>query len=119
MQEVYRKYTDGTIVVHVIFWNSFVDRCYKSNFKTRRYDPYCKGKIDDLCQWLCDYDSNVFEKTWWKVVRSGALFTLTFLQLDKYLRGSDEYQFKNKFRFCFGLVWSRPNEVPKPGWFFF
>ena len=37
------------IVVHVGFWTAFVDRCYKSNFKARRYNPCCDGKIDDVC----------------------------------------------------------------------
>ena len=49
-----------------------------------------------MCQGLCNYDSNIIEKTWEKVVRSGGLFTLKFLQLDKYLRDSDGYQFKSK-----------------------
>ena len=40
-----------------------------------RYDPCCNGKVYDVCQGLCDYDSNVFEKTWRKVVRSRGLFT--------------------------------------------
>ena len=113
-KDTYRKYGDGTIVVHVAFWTAFVDRCYKSNFKARRYDPCCNGKVDDVCHGLCDYDSNIFEKTWPKVVRSSGLFTLKFLQLDKYLRDSDGYQFKSKFGFRFGLVWRRPNEVLKP-----
>ena len=88
------------------FWTAFVDGCYNSNFKTGLYNSCCNGKIDDVCQGLCDYYSNVFEKTWWKLVRSSGLFTFKFLQLDKYLRDSDGYQFKSKFGFRFGLVWS-------------
>ena len=38
---------------------------------------------------------------------------LKFFQLDKYLRDSDGYQFKSKFGFRFGLVWSWPNEILK------
>ena len=45
----YREYVDEMIVVHVGFWTAFVDRCYKSNFKARRYDPCYDGKIDDVC----------------------------------------------------------------------
>ena len=52
----------------------YVDRCYPSNFKARWCYPCCNRIIDDLCQGLCNYDSNIFEKTWWKVVRSGSLF---------------------------------------------
>ena len=74
----YRKYGDGMIVVQVIFWSAFVGRCYKSNFKARQYDPCCNGKVDDVCQGLCHYDSNNFEKTWWKVVRSSSLFMFKF-----------------------------------------
>ena len=91
------------IVFHVVFWTAFKDRCYKSNFQAGRYDPCCGEKIDDVCQGLCDYDSNIFKKTRRKAVRSGGLFTLKFLQLHKYLRDSDGYQFKSKFGFCFGL----------------
>ena len=100
----YRKYGVGTIVVHVVFWTAFVDRCYKSNFKARRYDPCCNGKVDDVCQGLCDYDSNIFEKTWQKVVRSSGLFILKFFRFDKYIRDSDGYQFKSNSGFRFGLV---------------
>ena len=77
----YSKYDDGKIVVHVVCWTTFVDRCYKSNFKVRRYDPCCNGKVDGVCQGLCDYDSNIFEKNWQKSVRSSGLFTLTFFSL--------------------------------------
>ena len=60
-----------------------------------------------------------FSKTRWKIIRSGGLFMLKFLQLHKYFRESDGYQFKSKFGFRFGFVWSRSNEVLKLDWFFF
>ena len=54
-----------------------------------------------------------FRKTRWKIIRSGGLFMLKFLQLHKYFSHSDGYQFKSKFGFRFGFVWSRSNEVIK------
>ena len=41
-----------------------------------------------MYQELCNYDSNISKKTWQKVVKSGGLFMLKFLQLDKYLKES-------------------------------
>ena len=49
-----------------------------------------------------------------RTLSSGDLFTLKFVQLDKYLRDSDGYQIKSKFGFRFGLALSRPNEILKP-----
>ena len=54
-----------------------------------------------------------FSKSWWNIIKSGGLFMLTFLQLHKCFRDSDGYQFKSKFGFRFGFVWSRSNEVLK------
>ena len=86
----------------------------KSNFKARWYDPCCNGKSHGVSQGLYHYDSSIFEKSWQEIVSSSGLFTIKFLQLDKYLRDSDGYQFKIKFNFRFGLLCSRPNEILKP-----
>ena len=72
-------------------------------FKARRHDPCCNGKVDDVCQGLCDYDRNIFEKTGRKTVGSSGLFTLKFFQLDKYLRESDGFSLKASLVFVLAL----------------
>ena len=109
----YRKYGDGTIVVHVVFWTTFVDRCVSPILKPNGTIPVAMETLMACARGFAIMIATSLRKPG-RTLSSGDLFTLKFVQLDKYLRDSDGYQIKSKFGFRFGLALSRPNEILKP-----